>query len=123
MSPLSGIAWPVSIRIVVDLPAPLGPSSPRQIPSGTSRSSPSTAVIAPKRFTTPFSSIAATAAEGRGSRPSALSARQGAAVTGARGERAERLLRRSIGVQHAEPPGPLRPGTLLVPYFEDQDDT
>ena len=52
-SPASAIAWPVSSRIVVDLPAPLGPSRPRQMPSGTSRSSPSTAVIGPKRLTTP----------------------------------------------------------------------
>ena len=28
------MAWPVSIRIVVDLPAPFGPSRPRQIPGG-----------------------------------------------------------------------------------------
>ena len=50
----SAIACPVSSRIVVDLPAPLGPSRPRQMPSGTSRSSPSTAVIGPKRLTTPL---------------------------------------------------------------------
>jgi hypothetical protein len=37
----------VSIRIVVVLPAPFGPSKPTQVPYGTSRSSPSTAVIAP----------------------------------------------------------------------------
>src|SRR6185312_5867672 len=57
--PPLAIACPVSSRIVVDLPAPLGPSRPRQMPSGTSRSSPSTAVIVPKRLTTPRSSIAA----------------------------------------------------------------
>src|SRR6185503_17514927 len=44
--------------MVVDLPAPLGPSRPRQMPLGTSRSSPSTAVISPNRLTTPLSSIA-----------------------------------------------------------------
>ena len=44
-SPSSAIACAVSSFIVVDLPAPLGPSSPKQVPSGTSRSSPSTAVI------------------------------------------------------------------------------
>src|SRR4051812_18794195 len=38
--------------MVVDLPAPFGPSSPTHVPWGTSRSSPSTAVIAPKRLTT-----------------------------------------------------------------------
>src|SRR5690242_14153568 len=58
--PSSAIAWPVSSRIVVDLPAPLGPSRPRQIPSGTSRSRPFTAVIGPKLLTTPLSSIAPT---------------------------------------------------------------
>src|SRR5918999_465931 len=55
ISPSSAIAWPVSSRMVVDLPAPLGPSRPRQIPPGTSRSRPSTAVIDPKRLTTPRS--------------------------------------------------------------------
>src|SRR4051794_14546074 len=39
--------------MVVDLPAPFGPSSPTHVPNGTSRSSPSTAVIGPKRFTKP----------------------------------------------------------------------
>ena len=58
-TPESGSAWPVSSRIVVDLPAPLGPSRPRQMPSGTSRSRPSTAVIGPNLLTTPRSSIAA----------------------------------------------------------------
>src|SRR5436190_117648 len=42
----------VSAFIVVDLPAPLGPSRPTHLPNGTSRSSPSTAVIGPKRLTT-----------------------------------------------------------------------
>ena len=46
-SPSSAIACAVSIRIVVDLPAPLGPSRPTHVPSGTSRSRPSTAVIGP----------------------------------------------------------------------------
>src|SRR6185503_11943684 len=44
--------------MVVDLPAPLGPSRPRQMPRGTSRSSPSTAVIEPNRLTTPRSWMA-----------------------------------------------------------------
>src|SRR3954468_21702891 len=52
-SPSSAIACAVSIRIVVLLPAPLGPSSPTHVPTGTSRSRPSTAVIGPKRLTTP----------------------------------------------------------------------
>src|ERR671911_579694 len=59
ISPVSASAWPVRSRIVVDLPAPFGPSSPRQMPSGTSRSTPSTAVIGPKVFLTPRNSIAA----------------------------------------------------------------
>ena len=44
--------------MVVDLPAPFGPSSPMHVPNGTSRSRPSTAVSAPKRLTTPRSLIA-----------------------------------------------------------------
>src|SRR5690348_14538175 len=46
------------MRIVVDLPAPLGPSRPTQVPAGRSRSRPSTAVIGPKRLTTPRSRMA-----------------------------------------------------------------
>src|SRR3954452_18036088 len=53
MSPSSAIAWAVSIRMVVDLPAPFGPSRPTQVPAGRSRSRPSTAMIGPKRLTTP----------------------------------------------------------------------
>src|SRR3954449_1433206 len=57
-SPSSQMTCAVSAFIVVDLPAPLGPSRPTHLPNGTSRSSPSTAVIAerpvptPKRLTT-----------------------------------------------------------------------
>ena len=58
ISPASAIACAVSIFIVVDLPAPFGPSSPTHVPSGTSRSRPSTAVISPKRLTTPRRRIA-----------------------------------------------------------------
>src|SRR4051812_3254008 len=47
------MACAVSMRMVVDLPAPLGPSSPTQVPAGTSRSRPSTAMMRPKRLTTP----------------------------------------------------------------------
>jgi hypothetical protein len=39
ISPSSAIACAVSSRIVVDLPAPFGPSRPTHVPSGTSRSS------------------------------------------------------------------------------------
>ena len=48
----------VSAFIVVDLPAPLGPSRPTHAPNGTSRSRPSTAVMEPKRLTNPRSLMA-----------------------------------------------------------------
>ena len=35
MVPEVGRVWPVSMRIVVDLPAPFGPSRPRTMPRGT----------------------------------------------------------------------------------------
>ena len=38
---------------MVDLPDPLGPRKPCTSPAATSKSSPSRAVTAPKRFTTP----------------------------------------------------------------------
>src|SRR3954454_9769132 len=77
ISPSSGIACAVSRRMVVDLPAPLGPSRPTQVPSGTSRSRWSTAVSSPKRLTTPCRRSASTpprvacryAQLGTGSRP------------------------------------------------------
>src|SRR6185503_5194102 len=45
--PPVGTTVVVSIPIVVDLPAPLGPSSPKNSPRRTSRSSPSTATSDP----------------------------------------------------------------------------
>ncbi len=45
--PPSGRIMVVSILTVVDLPAPLGPSTPRMAPSATSRSTPSTAHWSP----------------------------------------------------------------------------
>ena len=42
------------IRMVVDLPAPLGPSSPKDSPGGTSKSIPSTAVNSPNRLVRPL---------------------------------------------------------------------
>ena len=45
--PASAMTWAVSIFIVVDLPAPLGPSRPTHVPAGTSRSRPSTATMSP----------------------------------------------------------------------------
>ena len=38
---------PPIIRIVVDLPAPLGPSSPKDSPGATSKEMPSTALSSP----------------------------------------------------------------------------
>ena len=51
--PASAIACAVSNFIVVLLPAPLGPSNPTHVPTGTSKSSPSTAWMAPKCLRTP----------------------------------------------------------------------
>src|SRR5213592_4673525 len=48
----------VSAFMVVDLPAPFGPSRPTQVPNGTSRSRPSTAVSGPNRLTKPRSCMA-----------------------------------------------------------------
>jgi hypothetical protein len=49
---------PSSIRIVVVLPEPLGPRKPYTLPVGTTRSSPSTTAVCPRRFVSPFVSIA-----------------------------------------------------------------
>jgi hypothetical protein len=48
----------VSTPTVVVLPAPFGPSRPRTLPSATVRSTPASAVVAPKRFTSPSTTIA-----------------------------------------------------------------
>src|SRR5579862_2029058 len=53
--PEVGGASPMSMRIVVVLPAPLGPRKPKKQPRGTSRFSPSTAALEPytlRRFRT-----------------------------------------------------------------------
>jgi len=42
---------PVTIRMVVDLPAPLGPRKPRTSPRSTLNEMPSTARLVPKDFT------------------------------------------------------------------------
>ena len=44
---LADIWEPVSIRMVVDLPAPFGPRKPKKQPRGTVRLSPSTAALLP----------------------------------------------------------------------------
>ena len=47
--PLVGAMKPASMRMVVDLPAPFGPSRPRIWPAPTCNEMPSTAVREPKR--------------------------------------------------------------------------
>src|SRR5262245_5871915 len=54
-----GRSRPQSMRIVVDLPAPLAPRKPKISPSWTSIVMPSTATKAPKRLVRPDSSTAA----------------------------------------------------------------
>ena len=46
--PESGISNVVNTRTAVVFPAPFGPSKPRIVPSGTGRSRPSSAFVAPK---------------------------------------------------------------------------
>src|SRR5215471_9697608 len=58
--PASALSRPSRTRIVVDLPAPLGPRKPCTSPAATSRSSPSSARVAPKVLTRPLTSIAST---------------------------------------------------------------
>src|SRR5512142_1037116 len=78
----------VSMRMSVDLPAPLGPSSPNVSPSATSKEIPSTAVKSPKRFTSPCTSIA----------PTTLPSPQGEEHAPRHAHR-----QRAIGVGHPEP--------------------
>src|SRR5574342_1009336 len=54
------------MRSVVVLPAPFGPSSPKQSPAGTSRSRSATATRAPKHLPTPRHSITAPGTRGLG---------------------------------------------------------
>src|SRR5581483_10486766 len=49
MRPELGASNPVSILMVVDLPAPLGPRNPKNCPGATRKSTPSTAMSSPKR--------------------------------------------------------------------------
>ena len=52
-------SWrPSRISTVVVFPAPLGPSSPRHVPAGTEKDTPSTAVTSSKRFTRPSTEMA-----------------------------------------------------------------
>src|SRR5205085_8002697 len=56
--PDDGSSPPVMRRIVVVLPAPLGPITPRVVPKGTVSDSPSSATKCPKRFTASVITIA-----------------------------------------------------------------
>ncbi len=58
MRPDVGVAYPASMRSVVVLPQPLGPSSVVRRPRGMRRSIESTAVKLPNRWETPTSSAA-----------------------------------------------------------------
>src|SRR5262245_31769674 len=58
-APALGVRNPVTIFIVVDLPAPLGPRKPRTSPLATSKDTPSTALRGPKCFARPRISIIA----------------------------------------------------------------
>jgi hypothetical protein len=46
------------MRTAVVLPAPFGPSRPQTVPDGTSKPTPSSAVVPPKRLTRPAASMA-----------------------------------------------------------------
>src|ERR671921_160944 len=56
--PLVGRLSVVSMRTVVVLPAPLGPSMPSTLPWGTTKLTPSTATLSPKRLTRSTASTA-----------------------------------------------------------------
>ncbi len=56
--PEVGTSSVVSMRMSVDLPAPLGPSRPKISPSSTVNEMPSTAVKSPNRFVMPRTSMA-----------------------------------------------------------------
>ena len=47
VEPALGVASPSRTRMAVVLPAPLGPSRPQTVPSGTASDRPSTAVVSP----------------------------------------------------------------------------
>jgi hypothetical protein len=55
--PALGRISPRSMPIVVVLPAPLPPSRPTMRPAPRAKETPSTAVVAPKRLTSPSTSI------------------------------------------------------------------
>lgn len=53
--PASGVSSPAIIASVVDFPAPFGPTTPNQLPTGMERSIESTATPSPKRLVSPVS--------------------------------------------------------------------
>ena len=57
--PVSGTSKPAAMRRAVVLPQPLGPSSVTSSPAFSSRSSPASASVDPKRFWTPLNSSVA----------------------------------------------------------------
>ena len=61
--PASGASSPSTMRIVVDLPAPLGPTNPVTWPGLTVKVRSSTATVPPYRFRRPATSMAARMAE------------------------------------------------------------
>jgi hypothetical protein len=56
--PLVGTLNVVSIRVVVVLPAPFGPSRPSTVPCGTTKLTPSTATLSSNFLTRSMASIA-----------------------------------------------------------------
>ena len=58
IDPASGATSPNSMRSSVVFPAPLGPSNPRTSPARTSRPTPSTAIVLPKRLARPLTRTA-----------------------------------------------------------------
>src|ERR1700686_2542156 len=57
VTPASGASSPMIIRMVVDLPDPLGPRNPVTWPGFTSKDRSSTATVSWYRFVTPLTSI------------------------------------------------------------------
>src|SRR5271166_4865906 len=78
MLPALARVRPSSVRIIVVLPAPFGPRKPNALPRGTRRSTPSSAMRAPKRLVRPRVSIASPSSVGWGGvGSSAASGKQG----------------------------------------------
>src|SRR5262245_37145969 len=67
--PAVGVMRPHSMRMVVVLPEPLGPSMPKISPASIEKLMPSTAVSAPKRLTSPSTAMTGGMALLRGADP------------------------------------------------------